>query len=190
MFFNNSQKNIKSVILLTTLACLLNSSLTAAQQCKTSSIAASNDPQQFVINSQIGTVIDARTGLEWSICSLGQTWQSGNCIGIPTHYANYTTALTSVTTYTDNNIQWQDYRLPNIKELGSIIEHSCNAPAIDLNAFTGTLNAVYYSSTSDTQGNLHFSPMLGVKAIDFTNGSEFIPDVNKFRYVRLVRTIN
>jgi len=37
---------------------------------------------------------------------------------------------------------------------------------------------------------LHFSPTLGVKIIDFTNGTEFVPDVSKYRYVRLVRSIN
>lgn len=195
MHFNNSKKAIKKnnkvlILLLTTLSCLLNNPLVNAQECKNSNITSSNDPQQFVINSQTGTVIDARTGLEWAICSLGQTWQNGNCVGVPEHFADYTTALSRVTTFTTINTQWQDYRLPNIKELGSIIEHSCNEPAINLNTFTGTLNAVYYSSTPDIQGNLHFSPVLGVKVIDFTNGTEFVPDVSKFRYVRLVRIIN
>lgn len=195
MHFNNRKKAVKKnnkvpLLLLTALSCLLTNPLVNAQECKTSNIASSNDPQQFVINSQTGTVIDARTGLEWAICSLGQTWESGNCLGAPTNFADYTTARNSVATFKTNNTQWQHYRLPNIKELGSIIEHSCNEPAINLNTFTGTLNAVYYSSTPDIQGNLHFSPLLGVKVIDFTNGTEFVPDVSKFRYVRLVQNIN
>jgi hypothetical protein len=194
MFFKRNKKAIKSnnkiLLFLTTLSCLLYNPFTNAQECKTSNIASSNDPQQFVINSQTGTVIDARTGLEWAICSLGQTWQSGNCVGAPEHFSDYSTALNKVKTFTSNNAQWREYRLPNIKELGSIIEHSCHEPAINLNTFTGTLNAVFYSSTPDTQGNLHFSPLLGVKIIDFTNGTEFVPDVSKFRYVRLVRSIN
>lgn len=195
MHIYKNQITHKKTSKITTLFCitfcgLLNSSLVNAQQCKTSSITSSNDPDQFVINSQTGTVIDARTGLEWAICSLGQTWQSGNCVGIPNHFSDYTTALNNVTTFKTNNTQWQDYRLPNIKELGSILEHSCHEPAINLNTFTGTLNAIYYSSTPDNQGNQHFSPALGVKIIDFTNGTEFVPDVSKFRYVRLVRTIS
>ncbi len=190
MHFNHHQKTAKKsnkiLLLLTALSCLLNNPIANAQECKTSSIAGSNDPQQFVINSQTGTAIDARTGLEWALCSTGQEWQSGNCTGIPTHFDNYADALSSVA----ENSLGADFRLPNIKELGSIVEHSCNEPAIDLTTFTGTLNAVYYSSTPDTQGNLHFSPALGVKIIDFTNGTEFVPDVSKFRYVRLVRSIN
>ncbi|MBL4822044.1 MAG: DUF1566 domain-containing protein, partial [Colwellia sp.] len=111
---------------------------------------------------------------------------NGNCLGTPTHFSTYADALSSVV----GNSLGSDFRLPNIKELGSIIERSCSTPAIDLTVFNGTLNAIYYSSTPDNVGNQHFSPLLGVKVIDFTNGSEFVADVSKFRYVRLVRTIN
>jgi hypothetical protein len=175
-----------TVILLSALTSALLIASAQAQQCKVSSITPSNNSQQFVINHQAGTVIDARTGLEWSLCSTGQIWQNGNCTGAPTHFATYAEALTGV----DGNSLGANFRLPNIKELGSIIERSCSTPAIDLTIFNGTLNAVYYSSTPDNQGNQHFSPELGVKIIDFTNGTEFVPDVSKFRYVRLVRSIN
>jgi len=161
-----------------------------AQQCNLSSITASNDNLQFVIDIENGTVIDVKTGLEWSMCSLGQSYQNGNCLGAPQHYSDYDTAVIDVNNITMSGSSWQGYRLPNIKELGSIVERSCNEPAISLTTFKGTLNAVYYSSTPDNLGNQHFSPLLGVKVIDFTNGSEFIPDVSKYRYVRLVRTID
>jgi hypothetical protein len=168
------------------LALLVISQSIQAQQCNTTSIVSSNSADQFVINQQRGTVIDARTGLEWSLCSTGQIWQNSSCTGTPTHFDDYIDALDSVI---DNSLG-ADFRLPNIKELGSIIERSCTSPAIDLTIFNSTLNAVYYSSTPDSQGNRHFSPTLGVKIIDFTNGTEFVPDVSKFRYVRLVRSIN
>ncbi|MBL0687137.1 MAG: DUF1566 domain-containing protein [Sulfurospirillum sp.] len=180
----------KTLIMLTAVSSILSSQYAMAQQCKTDSIASSNNPKQFVINTQQGTVIDARTGLEWSICSLGQKWQNGNCLDAPTKFDDFSAALTEVNNSTAADADWEGYRLPNIKELGSIIERSCSSPAISLTAFTGTLNAVYYSSTPDNTGNSHFSPILGVKVIDFTNGSEFVPDVSKFRYVRLVKTIN
>jgi hypothetical protein len=176
----------KLIYIISSLTLFAISQTTQAQQCNTTSIVSSNSTVQFVINHQAGTVIDARTGLEWSLCSTGQIWQNGNCTGAPTHFSDYATALKEVTTVKVDNAQWQDYRLPNIKELGSIVERSCTSPAIDLTVFNGTLNAVYYSSTPDNQGN----PLLGVKIIDFTNGTEFVPDVSKFRYVRLVRSIN
>ena len=157
-----------------------------AQKCKVSTIATSNDQQQFVVNRVKGTVIDARTGLEWALCSTGQTWQSGNCLGTPLHFDRYSEAFASV----EGNPLGADFRLPNIKELGSIVERSCNLPAIDLTIFPGTLNAVYYSSTPDNMINQHLTPSIDVKVIDFSDGSEFITDVNRFRYVRLVRTID
>ncbi len=157
-----------------------------AQECNKTGMVSSNNPAQFVINAQTATVIDARTGLEWSLCSTGQTWQNNNCTGSPTHFATYAEALSSVT----GNALGSDFRLPNIKELGSIIERSCTSPAIDLSVFNSTLNAIYYSSTPDNSINQHLSPTINVKIIDFTNGAEFIPDVSKFRYVRLVREIN
>ena len=164
---------------------ILISAEVAAQKCKNTIIEPSNNREQFVLQKEIGTVIDARTGLEWSLCSLGQTWKNGNCLAEPTHFDDFAKALTAANT----NKLGDDFRLPNIKELASIVERSCTSPAIDLTIFGSTLNAIYYSSTPDEEGNQHFLPTLGVKVIDFTNGTEFIPDVSKFRYVRLVRSI-
>lgn len=176
----------KVISIISSLTLLAISQVIQAQECNTTSMLSSNTAAQFVINQQTGTVIDARTGLEWSLCSTGQIWQSGNCTGSPTHFDYYEAALNSVT----NNTLGEDFRLPNIKELGSLVERSCTSPAIDLTIFNSTLNAIYYSSTPDNIGNQHFSPLLGVKVIDFTNGTEFVPDISKFRYVRLVRSIN
>jgi len=156
-----------------------------AQHCKPGSISASVDPQQFVINTTRGTLIDALTGLEWSICSLGQTWQNGNCLGTPVHFNTSAQALEAAS----NNDMGQDFRLPNIKELGSIVERSCSQPAINLSIFPGTLNAVFYSSTPDYMSDSAQFSGIHVKVIDFSDGSEFITDVNKYRYVRLVRTV-
>ena len=174
---------IKKIITIVSLLTI--NQLGFAQQCKVSSITPSNDAQQFVIDSAKGTAIDARTGLEWSLCSTGQTWRNGNCMGTPTHFTTYSDALDSV----DGNSLGDEFRLPNIKELGSITERSCTNPTIDLTIFNGTLNAIYYSSTPDGVINQHLSPSIDVKVIDFTNGTEFIPDISKFRYVRLVRSI-
>lgn len=176
----------KVISIISSLTLFTISQFIQAQECNTTSMISSNSAAQFVINPQLGTVIDARTGLEWSLCSTGQLWKNGNCTGSPTHFDDFEEALDSA----DGNSLGLGFRLPNIKELSSIIERSCTSPAIDLTIFNSTLNAIYYSSTPDTQGNLHFSPTLCVKIIDFTNGTEFVPDVSKYRYVRLVRSIN
>lgn len=176
---------MNKIAVIVTCVLLLTCSHVLAQKCKPSAIISSNSSDQFIIQHELGTVIDARTGLEWSLCSLGQTWKNGNCLAAPTHFIDFTEALAATST----NTLGDNFRLPNIKELASIVERSCTSPAIDLSIFSSTLNAIYYSSTPDEEGNQHFLPKLGVKIIDFTNGSEFVPDVSKFRYVRLVRSI-
>lgn len=175
----------KLISIISSLLVVLITQASHAQECNTTSMVGSNNANQFVINQHSGTVIDARTGLEWALCSTGQAWQNGNCTGTPTHFATYTGALSSI----NSNSFGADFRLPNIKELGSILERSCTSPAIDLTIFNSTLNAIYYSSTPDKMINQHLTPTIDVKVIDFTNGAEFIPDVSRFRYVRLVRTI-
>ncbi len=175
----------KLISVISSLALVIVTQAVQAQECNTTSMVSSNSPNQFVIDPVKGTVIDARTGLEWALCSTGQTWKNNHCTGSPTHFATYAEALTSVT----GNSFGKDFRLPNIKELASIVERSCTAPAIDLTIFNGTLNAIYYSSTPDNVINQHLNPTIDVKVIDFSNGTEFIPDVSKFRYVRLVLTI-
>ncbi len=175
----------KLISVISSLALVIVTQAVQAQECNTTSMVSSNSPNQFVIDPVKGTVIDARTGLEWALCSTGQTWQNGNCMGTPTHFDTYEKALASV----NRNTLGDNFRLPNIKELGSIIERSCTSPAIDLTIFNSTLNAIYYSSTPDKVINQHLNPTIDVKVIDFTNGTEFIPDVSRFRYVRLVRAI-
>jgi hypothetical protein len=186
---------IKSkVIIASALLITLFSNHVLSQDCR-ENIDRSNSAQQFAINQKKGTIIDSRTGLEWAACGYGQTWvvgtvlRAGYCQGLPTNFNTFGDALAETVTATTNNAAWQGFRIPNIKELGSLVERSCIQPAIDLNIFSGTLNAVYYSSTPDNQVNSHFTPKLTVRAIDFTDGSEFIPDVNKHRYLRLVKAI-
>jgi hypothetical protein len=174
--------------------CVLFSQSVFAQDCR-DNIISSNNAQQFAIHQQKGTVIDTRTGLEWAACGYGQTWIasaeliSGYCQGLPTHFDTFEDALAEVETAIINIPAWQGFRIPNIKELGSLVERSCIQPAIDLSIFSGTLNAIYYSSTPDNQVNSHFQPSLTVRVIDFTEGSEFIPDVNQHRYLRLVKVV-
>ena len=63
-------------------------------------------------------VKDLQTGLIWQRCSLGQTWSGTTCTGTATTY-NWINALR--TTVNMGN----GWRVPNIKELASLVEQTC-----------------------------------------------------------------
>ncbi|MBU2936459.1 MULTISPECIES: DUF1566 domain-containing protein [Pacificibacter] len=86
-----------------------------------------------------GTVTDAATGLMWAAADAGEDmdWQSALAYGSAAELAGY-----------------DDWRLPNIRELQSIVDYSGVFPAIDAEVFSWTeANRYYWSSTS-----AYFSP--------------------------------
>lgn len=155
-----------------------------AQTCKPESIKPSNPTGQFLDNND-GTITDIVNELMWSSCSLGQTMNNGNCIGIPTNYATWKAALQAAES-NKNFAAYNDWRLPNIKELGSLVERSCVAPAIDLSLFPSTPSTPYWSNTFD------YSNINAVEGliIDFHDGAEVIKEVSSHRFIRLVRDLS
>ena len=114
-------------------------------------------------------VKDKETGLIWQRCSLGQTWSGTACTGTAATY-NWTNAL-----QTAKNMG-NGWRVPNIKELDSLIEQACYSPSINEVFFPNTQSGSYWSS----------SPFTGV---DFTFGSVGGSGFNGANlYVRLVRS--
>lgn len=119
----------------------------AAQNC-TGTMERTHPLAQFQDNGD-GTITDQRTGLMWHKCAIGQTGTS--CAGEATlmTWANAMSAADN-----SNGVAFAGYtnwRLPNIKELASLVERSCIRPALDLNAFPNTAeNAAFWSSTTLT----------------------------------------
>ena len=86
-----------------------------------------------------GTVTDNATGLMWVKESLGAGCNNGNVI---TWFA----ALTWVNGLTFAG--YSDWRMPNIKELPSIINYGLRYPAVDTVFFPECKSAEYWSSTT------------------------------------------
>lgn len=85
---------------------------------------------------------------------------------------------------------YEDWRLPNSKELASLVEYACFAPAISVEAFPDTPSASFWTNTPDTRG---VNPGLLGKVIDFTYGVEDLSTAGAARnriYVRMVRDMN
>lgn len=137
----------------------------AQQTCITESIPASTPTSDFVIHAN-GTVTHKRTGLTWMRCALGQKWDGKTCVGEARVYVwqkalQATAAFNSAGGYAGH----KDWRMPNIKELDSIVEIQCHTPAINLNVFPGTLLSRYWSNTMD-----HRHPRSYALFVDFRDG--------------------
>ncbi|MCI5209748.1 MAG: DUF1566 domain-containing protein [Candidatus Electrothrix sp. ATG2] len=82
---------------------------------------------QFDVDNVNGVVTDKKTGLIWKKCLSGQT--GSDCSGGAVGSYNWTTAL---------GLASDGWRLPNIKELQSIVEEQCFQPAINETIFPST----------------------------------------------------
>lgn len=156
----------------------------SAQICQTETIQQTSNPDRFV-NHEDGTVTDVETGLMWSVCSLGQSYSNGSCSG-SAQSMSWRQALQQAQIINNagglgGNADW---RLPNIKELGSLVEYQCHNPAINLSVFPDTPSATYWSATPDPRSGKQ------ARSIYFVDGSDLTPDVSTLRHIRLVRDRN
>lgn len=113
---------------------------------------------------------DLQTGLIWKRCSVGQRWDGSLCIGSAERH-DWSQALTSAT---------GEWRLPNIKELRSIVERACTSPNVNLDVFPNTTKSLYWSSSPYTD---YYS-----WRVNFDGGSGYVSYKSYRAYVRLVRS--
>jgi hypothetical protein len=163
-----AMRNPQMIKILIIASCLLMAQMVTAQTCN-NTIPPSTPDSRFVVNGD--EVTDTDTGLIWQRCSLGQT--GSDC------------SAGSANTYT-----WQEalqtasapWRLPNVKELRSIVEEKCVEPAINLTIFPNTISSGYWSASpnayrSGRAWHVHFY-------LGSSNGKY----KSNGRYVRLVRS--
>ena len=92
-------------------------------------------PTEDFLTHPDGTAIHLVTGLMWKRCAEGQTWNSGSCT--ESGWASMFTWMSALQhAHAESAFAgYDDWRLPNIKELGTIVEISCSAPAINAAVF-------------------------------------------------------
>lgn len=116
-------------------------------------------------------VKDLKTGLIWRRCSVGQSWDGSGCSGSASAYT-WRSALALA------DGQW---RLPNIKELSSLVERSCYDPAVNLSIFPNTASERSWSS-SPYKSNRSYAWI-----VNFDNGDGNAYYKGSSQSVRLVR---
>ena len=104
-------------------------------------------------------VKDSTTGLEWQDDAIGstKTWADG---------IEYCENLTLDT--------HSDWRLPNIRELTSIVDDRTSKPSIDTTVFQNTASAFYWSSTRTYGVSWRISFYLGFQDYWYTSSSYYV----------------
>ena len=94
-------------------------------------------------------VIDLRSGLVWQRCSAGQTWNGSTCTGTATTHTHADALGLARQANPGNNPS--GWRLPQVKELASLLDMGCRAPAIAASVFPATPQDKAWSSTPFAQ---------------------------------------
>ncbi len=121
---------------------------TSTQTCMPDTIPASTSESQLIDNGD-GTITDIRTSLIWKKCLEGANGVSCE-IGLPSVFT-WQAALEQPVIVNSNGgfAGYIDWRLPNIRELFSIVEEQCSFPAINLNRFPNANSSVWSGTPYD-----------------------------------------
>ena len=146
-----------------------------AQTCL-NDIPASAPDSRYTDNGD-GTVTDKTTGLIWKQCAEGRS--GADCLtGSATGFTWQQALQHAETAVFAGSSAW---RLPNIKELASLVEQRCYLPAINSRFFPNTPSNWFWSS-SPCAYDSHDAWNVG-----FTYGDDGDDDKGDANYVRLVR---
>jgi uncharacterized repeat protein (TIGR01451 family) len=142
----------------------------------------SNTPSSDFKDNGNGTVTHQKTGLMWQRCSIGQTWDGTGCVGYGSKM-NYASASAQISSLGNYN----DWRLPTVSELKTIVEYTKYNPSINNTIFSNVFSNDGYwnwwtSSLSDS-----YSVNGNVWVVDFFGGGDYFNNQNDSLFVRLVR---
>lgn len=180
--------------------------LQAAQVCD-NSVAQTTPTSEFTGGASGGTVVavtDDFTGLMWRRCVLGMS--GSECATGSAQSYTWQTALQAVATVNADPAEtYADWRLPNIKELASIVEMQCHSPASNLTIFPETPMVANYNTADPQQVTVYDSllwsatpssiynsaaPSTGralAWGVNFIDGGIVRADKSSTGFVRLVR---
>jgi hypothetical protein len=149
---------MKNISTIAGISLLLAASLASAATCRPE-LQASTPSARFDTRGE--TVADTQTTLVWMRCAVGQRWNGSACTGEPQAMgwgeAEAVVARLNREGYAGRN----DWRLPVLPELASIVERQCFNPRMNEAVFPGAPSMVFWSGmeksgTSDLAYALDF----------------------------------
>ena len=156
------------------LALLLTSPALHAQICQPDNIPATTPSSRFTVNTN-STVTDKQTGLMWKQCSEGQSG-AGCATGNPVAYTWQGALQQAQTVNIGGFAGYQDWRLPNLKELHSIVERQCHDPAINTAVFpnNSTLTNLYFWSSTSNVNYSRYAWVVSLATGDSRDGRKYL----------------
>ncbi|MDD5227220.1 MAG: DUF1566 domain-containing protein [Methylococcales bacterium] len=134
--------------------------------------------KKYVISKDGAEVFDAQTGLTWRRCVEGMKWNGKTCSGYPFGGMLIESLQRAAN---EANLSGKAWRLPNIKELASLVDTSQPGLAIDLTTFPETPNDQMWSSSP------YASDAFFGWAVHFYYGSSYYTYLEDIAMMRLVR---
>jgi hypothetical protein len=108
------------------------------------SAAQKSTTKNYAILDNGNEVLDTQTGLIWRRCIEGMKWDGKTCSGYPFGGMLVESLQRAAS---EARVTGKNWRLPNIKELGSLVDMSQPNLAIDLTIFPNTPNDQMWSSS-------------------------------------------
>jgi hypothetical protein len=144
-------------------------------------------PNSQLVDNDNGTITDTATGLIWKKCSEGQNNDTA-CTGSATWFT-WDKALQAAETLNSSGgfAGKTDWRLPNIKELLSLVEEACSHPSINSVRFPNTEASTFTASSRFWSASAGAGNSTSAWDVSFYDGySNYNSRKSSYR-VRLVR---
>ena len=169
------QSNQKIKLVFMTILLLSGSMKAFAQTCITNVVPGTPNSRFTMLGDEVK---DLKTQLIWQRCSIGQEWSGSDCSGSAETF-HWGDALVKAHEAITEEKRW---RLPNVKELATLVETACYSPAINLSIFPGTDASTYWASSPIAKSGVN-----EVWTVNFEQGTNGYQSKNLDGYIRLVR---
>lgn len=158
------------------------SSVSAEQTCNTDAFPLSLPTARFIVNDD-ATLSDTGTDLMWQRCAWGQEWTGDACEGEAVTMTWSEAKQLADNTNANGSWFYNDWRLPNVRDLASIVERQCQDPRTNLELFPNTPADFFWTSTTRSGDDAES----GAYALSFgPEGVEHRAQTEQF-HIRLVR---